>query len=305
MRQALLSGSVAIMLCLTFLVQTGCQKNDRSDGYGNFEATEIIVSSEANGKLELLSVEEGRSIAAGSLVAVVDTSQLHYTRSQLQAERKTLLAKRPALGARIGVLLQDRRNMMRDDQRYRRLLGEGAVPEKQLETIQNGISLIDKQIASLETENPGIAGEISAKEARIAQLDDQIRKCVVRNPVEGVVLTRYAEPGEVTAYGKPLYKIADLRGLFLRVYLSGAQIPQVRIGEEVEVLIDGDMPADRSMKGTVTWISDKAEFTPKIIQTREERVSQVYAVKVRVSNHDGRLKIGMPGEMRLLKKRAS
>ncbi len=280
---------------LFLLAVAGCQQNDRSDGYGNFEATEIIVSSEANGKLELLNVEEGSQMAAGSVAAVIDTTQLHFTRTQLEAERRALAAKRPTLAARIGVLQEERRNLKRDDERYRRLLSEGAVPSKQLETIQNSLGVLDRQIRSLETENPGIAGEISAKEARIAQLDDQIKKSVVRNPVEGVVLTRYAERGELTSYGKPLYRIADLQTMFLRVYLSGAQVPLVRIGEEVEVLIDGG----RSFKGRITWISAKAEFTPKIIQTREDRVSMVYAVKVQVSNPDGRLKIGMPGEMRL------
>ncbi len=286
------------MLFFCILVLGSCQKSDKSDGYGNFEATEIIVSSEANGKLELLEVEEGLRMAAGCVAAVVDTTQLHFSRTQLHAERESLMAKRPGLGARIGVLLEERRNLKRDDDRYRRLVKEGAVPSKQLEDIENRLSVIDKQISSLETENPGIAGEISAKEARIAQLDDQIKKSVVRNPVDGVVLTKYAEKGELTSYGKPLYKIADLQTMFLRVYLSGAQVPQVRIGEEVEVLIDGG----KSRKGRITWISAKAEFTPKIIQTREDRVSMVYAVKVQVNNQDGRLKIGMPGEMRLLKR---
>ncbi len=293
MRQC--SATVQVISLLLFLALTACQQSDKSDGYGNFEATEIIVSSEANGKLELLEVEEGRRMAAGSVAAVVDTTQLHFSRSQLQSERESLMAKRPSLGARIGVLLEERRNLKRDNDRYRRLVKEGAVPSKQLEDIENRLSVIDKQIGSLETENPGIAGEISAKEARIAQLDDQIKKSVVRNPVEGVVLTRYAEKGELTSWGKPLYKIADLQTMFLRVYLSGAQVPKVKIGEEVEVLIDGG----KSRKGRITWISAKAEFTPKIIQTREDRVSMVYAVKIQVNNQDGRLKIGMPGEMRL------
>ena len=293
------------MFCLCFLAFAACQKSEPSDGYGNFEATEIIVSSEASGKLELLDAEEGSHMAVGSVAAVIDTTQLHFTRSQLQAERQSLAAKRPSLFARIGVLQEERRNLKRDDERYRRLVNEGAVPSKQLETIQNGIAVLDRQIRSLETENPGIGGEIRAKEARIRQLDDQIKKSVVRNPVDGIVLTRYGEKGELTAYGKPLYKIADLQTMFLRVYLSGAQVPKVRIGEEVEVLIDGDKAADRSRKGKVTWISAKAEFTPKIIQTREDRVNMVYAVKVQVNNLDGRLKIGMPGEMRLLGKRGS
>jgi HlyD family secretion protein len=296
------SGTVSSLLFLSFLTLAGCQSNDKSDGYGNFEATEIIVSSEANGKLEQLDVEEGKRLTLNSIAAVVDTTQLHFSRSQLQAERDALSAKRPGLGARIGVQLEERRNVKRDYERYRRLVNEGAVPSKQLEDIENRLGILDKQLRSLETENPGIAGEISAKEARIAQLDDQIKKSVVRNPVDGVVLTRYAEKGELTSYGKPLYKIADLNALYLRVYLSGSQIAQVKLGEEVEVLFDSDRPASKSMKGRIIWISSKAEFTPKIIQTKEDRVSMVYAVKVEVNNQDGRLKIGMPGEMRLLKR---
>ena len=247
MRQGICSGIVRLMLFFCVLVLGSCQKSDKSDGYGNFEATEIIVSAEANGKLELLEVEEGRRMAAGCVVAVVDTTQLHFSRTQLQAERESLMAKRPSLGARIGVLLEERRNIKRDLDRYRRLVKEGAVPSKQLEDIENRLSVIDKQIGSLETENPGIAGEISAKEARIAQLNDQIKKSVVRNPVDGVVLSRYAERGELTSYGKALYKIASLQTMFLRVYLSGAQVPQVKIGEEVEVLIDGS----KSRKGRI------------------------------------------------------
>jgi HlyD family secretion protein len=220
---------------------------------------------------------------------------------QLKAERDALITKQPGLVAKIGVLRQERLNKMRDRDRYRRLAADGAVPSRQLEEFENAISVIDKQIGSLEAENPGIAGEIRARDASIARIDDQIRKSVVRNPVKGVVLTKYAEPGELTAYGKPLYRIADLRTMYLRVYLSGAQLTSVRIGQVVDVLVDGNGDQEKVLKGTVAWISSKAEFTPKIIQTKEERVSQVYAVKVLVHNRDGALKIGMPGEMRLLK----
>ncbi|MEI6757267.1 MAG: HlyD family efflux transporter periplasmic adaptor subunit [Chlorobium sp.] len=300
---SVLRGLMNCLLCFSLLA--GCKSNDRSDGYGNFEATEIIVSSEASGKLLRFEAEEGRKLAKGSVVGLVDTTQLHFTLRQLQAEREAMVTKVPGLGARIGVLQEERRNMQRDRERYRRLVEEGAVPSKQLENIENGISVTDRQIASLETEAPGIAGEIRARDARIAQLDDQIRKSVVRNPVEGMVLTRYAEEGELTSYGKALYKIADLHAMFLRVYLSGAQLSQVRIGQEVEVLVDTSNGAERSLKGKITWISAKAEFTPKIIQTKEERVSMVYAVKVLVDNREGLLKIGMPGEMRFLNKSGS
>ena len=305
MRLSDISGLRGFIHFLCFMLLAACQHNQKSDGYGNFESTEIIVSSEASGKLVQLDAEEGRHLPQGSVVALVDTTQLHFTLRQLQAERDALTTKRPALEARVGVLQEERRNMQRDRDRYQRLLQEGAVPSKQLENIENSIRVFDRQIASLETEAPGIAGEVRARDARIAQLDDQIRKSVVRNPVDGLVLTRYAEAGEVTSWGKALYKIADLQTMFLRVYLSGTQLSQVRIGQEVEVLVDTEKGGERRLKGKVSWISSKAEFTPKIIQTKEERVSMVYAVKVLVDNRDGTLKIGMPGEMRFLNKSGS
>jgi HlyD family secretion protein len=290
---------------LFLLLFAGCQSNDKADGYGNFEATEIIVSSESSGKLQLLNVEEGETLNRGVITAIIDTTQLHYTRMQLKAERDALVTQQPGLVAKISVLRQERSNKLRDRDRYRRLVDEGAVPSRQLEEFQNAISVIDKQIGSLEAENPGISQEIRARDARISQIDDQIRKSIVINPVKGVVLTKYTEPGELAAYGKPLYRIADLQTMYLRVFLSGAQLTSVRIGQEVEVVVDGKGDSKNVLKGTVAWISSKAEFTPKIIQTREERVSQVYAVKVLVQNRNGALKIGMPGEMRFEKGKGS
>ena len=300
-RRLICSGTGRLVLLLCILMFSGCRTQEKSDGYGNFEATEIIVSAEASGKLLRLDVEEGSRLTKGTPVALVDTTQLHLSRTQLQAERGALVTKRPSLVARIGVLQAERSNRQRDQNRYRRLVQEGAAPSRQLEDIENAISVLDKEIASLATEEPAIAREILARDARIGQIDDQIRKSLVLNPVDGVVLNRYAEAGEVTSYGKPLYKIADLGNLFLRVYLAEADLPRVKIGQEVEVLIDGEKAGVQSLKGRVTWISSKAEFTPKIIQTREERVSMVYAVKVLVDNRRGVLKIGMPGEVRLAK----
>jgi HlyD family secretion protein len=291
---------VCISLLCTLPV-SGCQSNDKADGYGNFEATEIIVSAESSGRLMRFDQEEGVTLEKGVITAIIDTTQLHYTRLQLMAEREALVTKKPGLGAKISVLRQERSNLFRDRDRYLRLVNEGAVPSRQLEEIQNGIAVHERQIGSLEAESPAISGEIRARDARIRQIDDQIAKSVVRNPVKGVVIAKYAEQGELAAYGKALYRIADLENIYLRVYLSGSQLSAVRIGQEVDVAVDGAGGAVKALKGTVSWISSKAEFTPKIIQTKEERVSMVYAVKVLVNNRSGLIRIGMPGEVRLRK----
>ncbi|WP_233120872.1 HlyD family secretion protein [Chlorobium sp. KB01] len=290
--------SISLLFMLLF---SGCHRNDKADGYGNFEGTEIIVSAESSGRLLRFDAEEGATLQKGVVTAVIDTTQLHYSKMQLKAEREALEAKQPGLGAKISVLQAERSNLMRDRARYRRLLSEGAVPSRQLEEFENRITVLDRQIGSLETEYPGLSGEIKARSARLAQIDDQIAKSVVKNPVTGVVLARYAEPGELASSGKALYRIADLERIYLRVYLSGAQLSGVKIGQQVEVEVDGAQGAGTVMHGTISWISAKAEFTPKIIQTKEERVSMVYAVKVLVPNRDGLLRIGMPGEVRLQK----
>jgi len=293
------------MLGIGGALASGCSGNDRSDGYGNFEATEVIVSSEAAGKLVRYDVDEGLKMAKGGIAAVVDTTQLDLSRRQLRAELQALLTRNPSISAEAGVYRQQRRNLQHDLDRYHRLVAEGAVASKRLEELQDQALVIDRQIGSVDSKKPEIADQAKAITAHIAQIEDQISKSVVKNPVSGVVLTKYAEPGEIVTYGKPLYKIADTDSMYLRVYLSGSQMSQVRIGQEVEVLVDGKKPAGETLKGTVTWISSKAEFTPKIIQTREDRVNMVYAVKVLVNNRNGLLKIGMPGEIRFRSGRSS
>ncbi|NTU58697.1 MAG: HlyD family efflux transporter periplasmic adaptor subunit [Chlorobiaceae bacterium] len=289
--------AVSLMLGAGIFSISGCGQNDRSDGYGNFEATEIVVSSEAAGKLVRYDVEEGKKFNKDEVAAVVDTTQLDLNRKQLNAELRALVSQRPSIAAEAAVYRQQRMNIQQDLDRYSRLVREGAVPAKRLEEIEDQAHVIDRQIGAVNSKTPGVVSQAESIAAQIGKLDDQITKSIVRNPVQGIVLAKYAEPGEVVTYGKPLYRIADTGLMYLRVYLSGAQLSQVRIGQEVKVLIDAGKPAGKSMKGKVTWISDKAEFTPKIIQTREDRVNMVYAVKVLVGNPDGLLKIGMPGEI--------
>lgn len=276
----------------------GCRNDKVSDGYGNFEATEIVVSSESSGRLVRYEVDEGLKLDKGAVVAVVDTTQLDLDRRHLKAQYTALSAQQPSIEAEAAVYRQQRKNLQQDVVRYTRLVGEGAVPAKRLEEVRDQALVIDRQIRSVDSKSPSIAAQAKAVWAQIGQIDDQISKSVVHNPVKGVVLAKYAEPGEVVTYGKPLYRIADTETMYLRVWLSGSQLGQVHVGQRVDVLIDGRSPADTKLSGTVTWISSKAEFTPKIIQTREDRVNMVYAVKVLVRNPDGLLKIGMPGEIR-------
>jgi HlyD family secretion protein len=291
--------SLTLLLALGALsALAGCSRNDRSDGYGNFESTEIVVSSETAGKLLRYDVDDGLRLEKGEVAAVVDTTQLDLDRRQLRAQLKALTDQQPSISAEAAVYRQQRRNIQHDLDRYTRLVSEGAVPSKQLEDIRDRALVIDRQISSVDSKSPMVVAQADAVSAQIDRIDDQIAKSLVRNPVKGIVLAKYAEQGEVVTYGKPLYRIADTETMYLRVYLSGSQLSQVRIGQQVEVLVDGRKPADRKLTGTVTWISSKAEFTPKIIQTREDRVNMVYAVKVLVKNPDGLLKIGMPGEIR-------
>lgn len=244
------------------------------------------------------NIKEGDRVIRNTPAAQVDTLQLHLTKVQLEASREALVKKKPEIQAEAGIYCQQRQNLQHDIDRYRRLVKEGAVASRQLEDLENQARVIDRQIGSIAAKNPEISKEINSMDARVAQIEDQIKKSTIRNPINGIILTTYAEPGEMTAHGKPLFKIADLDSMFLRVYLSGSQLSSLKTGDEVDVLFDGKKPADQLLKGRVTWISSKAEFTPKIIQTREDRVTMVYAVKVLVSNKSGLLKIGMPGEIR-------
>jgi len=277
------------------LMLQGCGNNGKSDAYGNFEATEILVSAEGDGKLMNFDIEEGKELKANAVVGYIDTVQLSLKRREFAMQRQSLSSQISHVLSEIVVLEEEKAIAEKEKKRFDRLVNDKAVPTKQLDDINDMIAVIQKRIHSTETKNANILGQVRAMDAKIAQLDDQIQRCVIRNPIDGVVLTKYAEPHEITAFGKPLYKIADLNTMFLRVYVSGDMLPNVKIGQKVEVLIDKNESENQTLEGQVSWISDKVEFTPKIIQTKDERVSMVYAVKIKLKN-DGTLKIGMPGE---------
>ena len=286
-----------LILLGAVLLLASCNRNtNTSDAYGNFEATETTVSSEEPGKLLFLSVEEGNAYGVDSLVGLIDTSNQHLTLLQLKAARKTAATKTGNISAQIDVLEEQKKNAVRELERFKKMAKEGAATSKQVDDIQGNVDVVNSQINSIRTQNAPVLGELNTHDAQIAIVEEHIRKCHIRTPVKGTVLVKSAEAGEVVSAGKPLFRIADLQDIYLRVYVSGDQLPNIKLGQDVKVLVDKDAKQNRELKGSVTWVSAKAEFTPKIVQTKEERTNLVYAVKVKVAN-DGSLKIGMPGEV--------
>jgi HlyD family secretion protein len=283
---------------LLLVLIISCNNNgNKSDAYGNFEATEVIVSSEATGKILSLNIREGEELLKDGVVGLVDTAQLFLKKQQLFALRKVTIAKTGNINTQADVLLQQRQNLLKDSIRIANLLKEEAATQKQFDDLNGQLRVIEKQLRQVEFQQTPVADEIKSIDSQVASVADQLAKSVIRNPIKGRVLVKYAEPGEITAFGKPLYKIANLDTLTLRVYVSGDQLSSIKIGQEVKVIYDEGKTADAESKGVISWISGEAEFTPKVIQTKEERVNLVYAVKVLVPN-SGELKIGMPGEIR-------
>ena len=284
------------IIILSTIGLISCNKNsDKADGYGNFEATEITVSSEANGKIEFLKLEEGDVLKSQSQVGLVDTLQLHFAKQQLIASKSTVSSKSANVVSQKRVLQEQLKTSNLEKNRIRNMYAENAATKRQVDEIDGKVKVIEAQIQGIGTQNAPIINDLKSIDVQMQKINDQIKKSKIINPIKGTVLTKYTEPGEITTYGKPLYKIADLSEMSLRVFVSGTQLTQLKIGQEVSVKIDGAAEMN-SYKGTISWIASQAEFTPKIIQTKEERVNLVYAVKVKVKN-DGSLKIGMPAEM--------
>lgn len=271
------------------------QSNGKADGYGNFEATEITVSAENNGKLMQFDVQEGNKLQQNTFVGYIDTIPLALKREQLLVSKDVVSSKSKGVLSQIAVLKAKLKTANTNKERTENLIRDHAGTQKQLDDILGEIDVINQQIRSVEIQNAPVVNELKSIDVQLKQIEDQIEKCKIVNPITGTVLTKYTEPNEITAFGKPLYKIADLEHMELRVYVSETQLANLKIGEEVTVKID-DKDDMKDYPGTITWIASEAEFTPKIIQTKEERVALVYAVKVTVKN-DGSLKIGMPAEM--------
>ena len=291
-------------------------KADAYDASGSFEAVETIISAEATGTIESFKVEEGQILEGGAVVGYIDSTQLALRKKQLEAQVKAMGSRLPDIAMQTGYYKQQLAaaqirldNLKREQTRIGNLVKADAATPKQLDDINYQINAAKKEMAVIQqqinvqknnvaTQNRSILSEADPLRKRIAQLQDQAQRANIVNPVNGTVIAKYAEAGEVTSAGKALYKIADLSELNLRAYVTGVQLPTIKLGQQVKVLIDQGEKSYKEYQGTITWISDKAEFTPKTIQTKEERANLVYAIKVKVKN-DGYLKIGMYGEVKL------
>lgn len=281
----------------------GCAGGEiKYDASGTFEAVETIVSAEANGIIKRFTVEEGQELKANQVVGYVDSVQLYLKKKQLEAQIAAVLSKKPNIAIQIASLQEQLRQAQREQTRVENLLKADAATQKQLDDATAQVEIIKKQIAAQESSlgitSKSINEESGPLTVQIAQLEDQLSKCKIVNEVNGTVLTKYAEVNEMTATGKPLYKIADLSEIILRAYVTGDQLPDLKLGQHVTVLIDAPENSYKEYPGEIQWISCKAEFTPKTIQTKDERANLVYAVKIRVKN-DGLIKIGMYGEVKL------
>lgn len=286
----------------TFMFLLSCNRNKfEHDASGTFEATEVIVSSEANGKLESFQLTEGDQLAKGQYVGYVDSIQLYLKKRQLLATNKAIQVKRPDISVQVSSIKEQIAKAEFEKRRIQRLLADNAATQKQLDDANSQIEVLKKslnaQVNSLSTSVNSLNEESNTNTVQVSQIEDQLKKCKIINPIQGTVLNKFVEEKEVVTQGKALYKIADTKNLFLRAYIVSEQLEKIKIGQKVKVFINISEDKQKSYHGTITWISDKAEFTPKTIQTQDERQNLVYAVKIAVTNTDGIIKIGMYGDV--------
>nr|WP_321409209.1 efflux RND transporter periplasmic adaptor subunit [uncultured Carboxylicivirga sp.] len=287
----------ALILAVTLIVAACNNGEDGSDAYGNFEATDKLISSEVSGRVIQLAVEEGQELKEGDLIALIDTTQLVIKRNQLIASRKASQSKTAQVKASIEVLKAQKGVLMKDVTRVYNMYREKAATSKQVDDLQGQVHVMEKQLEGYYTQIESIKAELGVIDAQLAEIEDQLHRCNLMMPSEGTVLQKFVEQGEMAVMGKPVVKVADLNTMFLRAFVTGSQLPEIKIGQKVEVRFDKTEDTNQTIDGTISWISSSAEFTPKIVQTKEERVDLVYAVKIAIEN-DGRVKIGMPGEVK-------
>ena len=282
------------------LLAISCTKEAEFDAQGTFEATEVVVSSEATGRILNFNIEEGMAIVANQAVGTIDSLQLHLQRKQLVAQQSALLASRPDVKKQVAALREQIAKQKTELRRVDNMLRDGAATQKQKDDIKAQIKILEgqleAQLSTLDKNTSTINGNSVVLEAQIAALDDRISKCRIISPVGGTVLVKYAEAGELASAGKPLMKVANLEDIYLRAYFTSDQLSKVNLGDEVKVVANFGGDERYDYKGRVAWISSESEFTPKTIQTKDSRANLVYAVKIAVEN-DGRLKIGLAGEV--------
>jgi HlyD family secretion protein len=284
------------LILVAAVILTGCKnKADKADAYGNFEATEVIVSSETIGRILKFDVTEGSEIDKGSEIALIDTTLFHLQKAEINAGMTGVRTRISTINAQNDILNQQIDNFNVNIKRIENMLKDDAATKKQYDDLTGQVAVLQKQVAANNTQKASIAAELSVYESKKATLNEQVTRSIVKSPIKGTIIEKYSEAGELTAAGKPLVKIADLSLMKLKVYVSGAQLGDIRIGQDCTVRVDDGKKGYKSFTGLISHISGKAEFTPKIIQTKEERVTLVYAVTIDVKN-DGTMKSGMPGE---------
>jgi HlyD family secretion protein len=284
------------LIIIAGLVLAGCSnKADKADAYGNFEATEVIVSSETSGKILKFEVTEGTDIDKGSEIALIDTTLFHLQKAEIDAGMMSIRTRINTINAQNDILDQQIDNLNINLARIENMLKDDAATRKQYDDLKGQVAVLQKQISANNTQKTSIAAELSVYESKNATLDEQVARSSVKSPIKGTIIEKYSEAGEMTAAGKPLVKMADLSLMKLKVYVSGAQLGDIKLGQECTVRVDDGKKGYATFPGIISYISGKAEFTPKIIQTKEERVTLVYAVTIDVKN-DGTMKSGMPGE---------
>ncbi len=298
MKSKIIFTALLVISTIMFSCSNG---NGDFDATGTFESEEIIVSSEASGRIIKLDVEEGVLLKKDQIVGLIDTTQLYLKKKQLLASIKAVISKQPDINTQLASLEKQIEAAKTEKKRIENLVLSDAASTKQLDDINNQLEVLNKQYlaakSSLTITKQGLQSETLPLYAQVEQIQDQINKSIIKNPVEGTVLTKYSKLEEVTGTGKALYKIADLSLMTLRAYINGDQLGQIKLGQKVKVFVDKGDGEQKELNGEIYWISSKAEFTPKTIQTKDERANLVYAIKVKVIN-DGYLKIGMYGEVK-------
>ena len=285
------------LIAISIFLNSCSGNGSLADAYGNFEATEIIVSSEANGKVITSVLENGQTLKAGQQVAQIDTVTLYLKYRQLQAAQNEIIVNTRDVLSQIDVLQEQKNVLIIEQKRVEKLIADSAATSKQYDDIIGKIKVIDRQIDGVRAKNQAVLSKLEAISVQMEEVEYELSKCKIINPINGLVLQKYIEPFELVIKGKSLYKVANMDELELKAYIDGTQLGQIKIGQKVKVYIDKTEDENTELEGTIGWISANAEFTPKIIQTKEERVKLVYAIKVLVKNNGG-IKIGMPGEVR-------
>lgn len=294
-------GGLGFGLIILMILLSSCEKGNSSIlGSGSFEATEILVSSEVGGKVVEWSLEEGSTLQEGELIGVIDTTQLYLQKEVLARSGKGVAAIRPDVKRQTAALEIHLSDLKSQKNRVEKLLAAGIATQKELDDLETGISSVQSQLeaarSTLNKSGAQISAQSSSIDVQIAQIDDLIARSIIKSPISGTIIANYVQAGELTAQGRPLFRIADLNQIILRAYIPNRKLAKIKLGETVVVRVDGEEGKTKEYEGKITWISSKSEFTPKMVQTKDERANLVYAVKVLVHN-DGYIRIGMYGEV--------